>query len=138
MANNSGISAFSNLVPTKRSYYKSLVEFNSGTAQSSPFVMDIGQFALGTVTVSGVLPVAGQPNIGLEIADFWGNYHPLVSYSGGGYGPTTIQSATGNITQDMPPTWFNAMGSARLFMHDGTGVRVSATAAFIATVAVKS
>lgn len=131
------MSSLSNMVPSDRSYFKSLVEFNSGTAQSSPFLMDVGQYALGHVAISGTFPAAAGTHIGVEVADFWGNYSPMVSRSSG-YSDTTIQFPTGNVASTMPPEWFNAVGSARLFLHDGTGVRVSATAQFLASVGVKS
>jgi hypothetical protein len=131
------VSSLSNYVPTNRSTYESLVSFTSGTAQSSPFLMDVGQYALGAVTISGTFPAAAGTHIGVEVQDFWNNYHPLVSRNSG-YSDTTIKFPTGNVASTMPPEWFNVVGSARLFLHDGTGVRVSATAAFLATVQVKS
>jgi len=131
------VSGRSNYVPTDRSYYESVIEWGSATAYSSPFVMDVGQYALGMVIPSGTIPAAAGTHYGLQVQDFWGNYVPVVSRNSG-YTDTTILYPTANIASTMPPEWFGAVGSARVFMHDGTGVVVSATADYKASVMVKS
>jgi len=97
----------------------------------------MGDYALGTVCPSGTVPAAAGTHFGLQVQDYWGNWVDLTSRASA-YSGVSILHPAANLAATMPPDWFNAVGSARLYMHDGTGTRVSATATFTFTVKMKS
>ena len=125
----------SNYVPTTRSWAQFTAQIPSGSPTSTVFPYTLGDYALGTVSPSG--EVGAVAHIGLQVADYWGVYRTKRNDEGS-YTDNVIISATARGMHDMPDNWFNAVGSARLYLHDGTGSGIPATALAVYAVALKS
>lgn len=126
-----------NYVPTTRSWARFTASFPSASPTSEVLPYLPGNFALGTVACSGTMPVSANVHITIVRADYWGNYQSAGQWDSG-YTDECIQHPTGSRNFDMPPAWFNTVGSARLAYTDGSGSGVLATAAHVYSVELKS
>lgn len=127
----------SNFVKTDRSWVRFTATFASASPTSTPFPYVMGDYALGTVACSGTLPAAAATHLTLVTTDFWGNYQSAAQHDSG-FADKCILHPTGNVTFDMPPNWFNTIGSARLAYTNGSGSGILPTAAHVWTVGIKS
>ena len=119
---------------------RAAVEFTatiaSGTAYSSAFPYPMSNFANGFICASGAnIPFTGH--LTLQIQDFWYNWVNIGQYDSG-YSDVTLQFPTGGVAHMMPPTWFGAVGSARLATTNGTASGVLPTAACTYSFGLKS
>jgi hypothetical protein len=124
-----------NLVRTTRSICEFDVTIPSGSPTSAPLPYSFGDYALGTVTLSGALGNTGH--LSLKAADVWGIYRYLRSWSAN-WSDMVLQSPTAATMHDMPPSWFGVCGSAQLVISDGSGSAIAATAIATFAVSLKS
>lgn len=125
----------SNYVNAQRATIAFDTTIPSGSPTSAPFPYELGGFALGTVS-----PSAGVGNTGhlcIKGADVWGIYRVPKSYSGN-FSDWVIQLPSAALMYDMPPAWFHLVGSAQLWLTDGSGSGMVATALATFAVSLKS
>lgn len=126
----------SNFVRTNRSWVEFTAQIPSGSFTSEPWLYNPGDYALGEVVISGTLPIAAG-HLTVRVQDIWGNWRWRAGH-GSGYASALIHFPTGAVAIDMPPNWFNLVGSAQFALCNGTGSGVAATAAFALNVKMKS
>jgi hypothetical protein len=129
------MSTRSNYAPGIRAWVQFTAQIPSGSPTSGPFPYVIGDYALGTVSLSGALGCTGH--LGVKGADYWGLYRVPRSWSAN-YSDWVIQTPSGQMMHDMPERWFTLVGSAMLWLTDGSGSGMPATAAAAYAVSLKS
>jgi len=126
----------SNYSPNTRAWVRFTAQIPSGTGTSEILPYALGDFALGNVMISGNFPCSGH--LGIQVADYWNLYRVPRSWSAN-YSDWVIQTPSAEKAHSMPPSWFDVVGSARLWLTDGSGGSVLASAAgIIFTVDIKS
>jgi hypothetical protein len=118
----------SNYGPNTRAWVRFTATIPSGTGTSEILPYAFGDFALGTVAISGAYACSGH--LSILPADYWNLYRTPRSWSAN-YSDWVIQTPSADKIHTMPPAWFGVVGSARLWLTDGSGGAILASAAGI-------
>ena len=97
----------------------------SGSPTSSALPISLGYYGAASLHISGDWTEA---HIGLRLQLESGVTFPYADWQAGWSG-VSIPSASGNVSLQAPPNWFNAARHACLWSHDGTGNNVPQAAA---------
>jgi hypothetical protein len=126
----------SNYAPGSRQSVEFTATIPSGSYTSEAWPFTFGEFALGTVAMSGALP-ATSGHLTVQVQDVLGVWR-WGTDENGSHTAWCIQKPSAGAVHSMPAAWFGIMGSARLAISNGTASGIPATATQVFCVSLKT